>query len=397
MRKIINKIHLILGLTSGLVVFIVSLTGCLYVFEEEIRDFTQAKYLYVNPESKAKIPVNEAIAIVEKAFPKEKITQVRWKTAPENTTIVYTKSRQAISLNPYSGEVLGTRNMETDVLNVIEHIHTSLLLGDIGSEIIKWNVLIFFILLITGIILWFPKNVKFATNFTNYTNFFENNPALRQAFTVKWSARWKKINYDFHSVYGFYLSWILLFISLTGIWWMFDSVKDFVYWATDSKQTYKEKVFSTLPHAEKVKGEAQKVKLGEEPNNEETVRNNLTRTELIQRCYLHAAEHGKGFNQVFVSLPQDSLATIRVLFRYPYTSLVRNQSNFYYDQYSGKLLRADLYQNYSIADKVRSSNYDLHTGRMFGMTGKILAFLASLFATSLPITGFLIWWNKRKR
>ncbi len=381
MRKIINKIHLILGFTSGLVVFIVSLTGCLYVFEEEIRDFVQAKYLYVNPENKAKIPVNEAIAIVEKTFPKEKITQVRWKTAPENTIIVYTKSRKAISLNPYSGEILGTRNMETDVLNVIEHIHTSLLLGDIGSEIIKWNVLIFFILLITGVILWFPKNVKF----------------LKQAFTVKWSARWKKINYDFHSVYGFYLSWILLFISLTGIWWMFDSVKDFVYWATNSKQTYKEKVFSIPPHAEKVKDEVQKVKLGEQYDKEEITKNNLTKSKLILNCYLHAAKQGKGFNQVFVSLPQDSLATIRILFRYPYTSLVRNQSNFYYDQYSGKLLRADLYQNYSIGDKVRSSNYDLHTGRMFGMTGKILAFLASLFATTLPITGFLIWWNKRKR
>jgi uncharacterized iron-regulated membrane protein len=380
MKKIINKIHLILGLTSGLVVFIVSLTGCLYVFEEEIRDWTQAKYLYVSPENKAKIPVNEAIGVVEKAFPQEKITQVRWKTAPESTTIVYTKSRKAISLHPYSGEIIGTRDMETDVLNVIEHIHTSLLLGDIGSEIIKWNVLIFFVLLITGIILWFPRNVKF----------------LKQAFTVKWSARWKKINYDFHSVYGFYLSWILLFISLTGIWWMFDSVKDFVYWASNSKQTYKEKVISSPPDAEKTKGEIRQVKFGEESNNESIIKNVISKLTLVQQCYLHAAEQGKGFNQVFVTLPQDSLATIRVLFRYPYTSLVRNQSNFHYDQYSGKLLRADLYQNYSTGDKFRSSNYDLHTGRMFGMTGKILAFLASLFATSLPITGFMIWWNKRK-
>ncbi|MCU0389971.1 MAG: PepSY domain-containing protein [Thermoflexibacter sp.] len=381
MRKIINKIHLILGLTSGLVVFIVSLTGCLYVFEEEIRDFTQAKYLYVSPENKAKIPVNEAIGIVEKAFPQEKITQVRWKTAPESTVMVRTQSNKMISLHSYSGEVIGTRDMETDFLNVVEHIHTSLLLGEVGSEIIKWNVLIFFILLISGIILWFPKNVKF----------------LKQAFTIKWSARWKKINYDFHSVYGFYLSWILLFISLTGIWWMFDSVKDLVYWATNSKQIYKEKVVSTPPHTGKVKSEVQQVRFSEDTNNEAITKNNLTKSELVQHCYLHAAEQGKGFNQVFVNLPQDSLATIRVLFRYPYTSLVRNQSNFYYDQYSGKPLRADLYQNYSTGDKIRSSNYDLHTGRMFGITGKILAFLASLFATSLPITGFMIWWNKRKR
>lgn len=378
MRKIINKIHLILGLTSGIVVFIVSLTGCLYVFEEEIRNITQAKYLYVIPESKEKIGVNKVIDTVEKLFPREKITQVRWKTAPESTIMVRTKSNKMISIHPYSGEIIGTRDMETDFLNVVEHIHTSLLLGDVGSEIIKWNVLIFFILLMTGIVLWFPKNVKF----------------LKQAFTVKWSAKWKKVNYDFHSVYGFYMSWILLFVALTGIWWVFDSVKDFVYWATNSKQTYKEKVVSEVPKS-LPSNSIQKVNLNPNQSNSFSNEKMVEMKSLIQQCYLHAAKQGKGFNQVFITLPQDSLATIRVLFRYPYTSLVRNQSNFYYDQYSGKLLRADLYQNYSAGDKIRNSNYDLHTGRMFGILGKILAFLASLFATSLPITGFLIWYNKR--
>ncbi|SFF08823.1 PepSY-associated TM helix domain-containing protein [Thermoflexibacter ruber] len=378
MKKIINKVHLILGLTSGLVVFIVSLTGCLYVFEEEIRNLTQAKYLYVIPENKEKINVSQAISIVEKHFPKEKITQVRWKTAPESTIMVRTKSNKMISIHPYSGALIGVRDMETDFLNAVEHIHTSLLLGDIGSEIIKWNVLIFFILLITGLVLWFPKNVQ----------------VLKQALTVKWSAKWRKVNYDFHSIYGFYMSWILLPIALTGIWWTFDSVKDFVYWASNSKQIYKEKIVSEVPKS------LQNIDIQKTNSNinqlhdffDEKI---MERKSLIQQCYLHAAKQGEGFNQVFINLPQDSLATIRVLFRYPYTSLVRNQSNFYYDQYSGKLLRVDLYQNYSTGDKIRSSNYDLHTGKMFGIVGKILAFLASLFATSLPITGFLIWYNKR--
>jgi len=39
-------------------------------------------------------------------------------------------------------------------------------------------------------------------------------------------------------------------------------------------------------------------------------------------------------------------------------------------------------------------NYDLHTGGVLGITGKIIAFLASLIAASLPITGLLIWWHK---
>jgi uncharacterized iron-regulated membrane protein len=30
------------------------------------------------------------------------------------------------------------------------------------------------------------------------------------------------------------------------------------------------------------------------------------------------------------------------------------------------------------------------------MPGKILAFFISLICASLPVTGFLVWWNKKK-
>ena len=40
-KKVIGKLHLWLGLASGLIVFIVALTGCLYAFQAEIQDATQ--------------------------------------------------------------------------------------------------------------------------------------------------------------------------------------------------------------------------------------------------------------------------------------------------------------------------------------------------------------------
>ncbi|MBC8110454.1 MAG: PepSY domain-containing protein, partial [Verrucomicrobia bacterium] len=98
----------------------------------------------------------------------------------------------------------------------------------------------------------------------------------------------------------------------------------------------------------------------------------------------------------FVQLPQDSIAPIRLVLRYPY-QLVRKQNTLHFDQYSGKLLKTDLYKDFNTADKIRVSNYDLHTGQMFGIFGKTIWFMAALFAASLPITGFLIWWNKRKK
>ena len=39
--------------------------------------------------------------------------------------------------------------------------------------------------------------------------------------------------------------------------------------------------------------------------------------------------------------------------------------------------------------------YDIHVGRIAGLGGRVAAFLASLVAASLPVTGALIWWNRR--
>ena len=42
-------------------------------------------------------------------------------------------------------------------------------------------------------------------------------------------------------------------------------------------------------------------------------------------------------------------------------------------------------------------NYDIHTGAIIGLPGKILAFCAGLVVASLPVTGFTIWWGRRNK
>jgi uncharacterized iron-regulated membrane protein len=44
-KKTIGKLHLWLGLSTGLIVFIVSITGAMYVFKEEIQGIIRKVYL----------------------------------------------------------------------------------------------------------------------------------------------------------------------------------------------------------------------------------------------------------------------------------------------------------------------------------------------------------------
>ncbi|WP_226998944.1 PepSY domain-containing protein [Flavisolibacter tropicus] len=55
------------------------------------------------------------------------------------------------------------------------------------------------------------------------------------------------------------------------------------------------------------------------------------------------------------------------------------------------------YKDAVVADKPIRMNYDLHTGAIRGIAGKILVFCASLIAASLPVTRFYIWWGRRNK
>ena len=351
-------LHRWLGLISGIVVFIVAVSGCLYVFEEEGRDLFQRKYFYVNvPDDAIRKPLHEISAVVIKQYPNDSIAQIRFKEKANAAIIFHTKTGKAISVNPYNLEVTGARNLKTDFFNWILQLHMNLQMGKVGNEIVRWNVLIFFIMCVTGLIIWWPKQKRF----------------LKQALRINFkTTKWKRLNWDLHSVLGFYSLLVLLIISLTGIFWMFDWAKQFTAFATGSKQT------DTKPPVNKTKPGAE--------------------TFAMETAYEQAKELYPGAAQVFITNAANDKQPVRVLFRYPYT-IVRKQNTLFFDKHSGELLREDLYKNYTAYDKVMRSNYDFHTGRIriLGIGSKIIYFLASLFAASLPVTGFLIWWGRRKK
>lgn len=56
----------------------------------------------------------------------------------------------------------------------------------------------------------------------------------------------------------------------------------------------------------------------------------------------------------------------------------------------------DLFSNLPI-DNLRRFFYSLHTGTWGGLTTRILYFLTALSGGILPLSGYYLWWKKRKR
>lgn len=346
-RKVFHTLHLWLGLMSGALLALVALTGCVLAFEDELRFLTQGDLLYVEVQQKPQLNVAQVLDVIKQHNPGYKLNQVRYFGEPDKALQVYTRDRKIVAVNPYTGQVLGVRDMNTDPLYVILSFHRTLLLGKVGEEIIFWNVCIFLFMLVSGLFIWLPPRLKM----------------LGRNFSLKLSSPPKKRNYDLHRMLGLY-AWVPLFlIAITGI--------------------------SMASGGEK----GPKVKSTVLPDS---YRGQSTAARSMYDDALAQVYHGEPYNMLRVTFPADSAGVINIGIRYA-TSSFRKQSNFLFDRYTGKLLKTDPYQRKSAGQTFFGSSYEIHTGRILGIPGKIVMFLAGLVALSLPVTGFLIWRGKTRR
>lgn len=348
------QIHLWLGLATGLVVFIVSITGCIYVFEEEIRDFTQRDKLYVPLEQKPFIGLAAIIENFEKESNHAKLTNIKINNSrPDATVFVAGGKKKEYYFNPYTAALV--KKAKPDWLDIDEDLHRNLLLGEPGKFIMNWSVVIFVIMLISGWVLWFPNQMRL----------------LRQSLTIKWNASFKRVNYDLHNVLGFYASGVLIVIALSGLYFAFDNVKKGATFLTGSKLTKPVELAAT---AESLPSDSLPQRYGQ--------------------IYAAAMAQYPGARETALSIRKTGELRLRII--YP-SEWSRKQNVFYFDPATLQMSKYKLYKDFKLADKLESSNYDLHTGQMFGLFGKIVACIASLISASLPITGLIIWLKKKKK
>ena len=357
LKKIIRQLHLILGLSSGLVVMEVALAGATYAFEEEGRELFQHDFFHVQHAGATRLSFKQLTDSLKAAQPQFKVSNIRFKETADAAIVFYSKKDMAASMDPYTGKLIALQDLKKDFFSVVLLLHTHLLLGDTGAAIIKVNVLIFFIMCVSGLILWWPKQRRF----------------FKQAATINFKTRnWKRLNWDLHSVLGFYALLVLLIISSTGMFFVYDTVKNTAAFITGHPPVKKEA---------KVKVVAAQGKKGYNAD----------------KAYQYMTANYPGAMEVNI-YPGSKTEAIRVIMRYPYT-IVRQQNSVYFDPYTGAILKADLYKNNTAYDNIAASNYNLHTGRVhiIGIGTKIIYFLCGLIAASLPVTGVMMWLGKQKK
>ncbi len=362
-KKWFGKLHLWLGLSTGLIVFILGITGAINCFAPELQSLQP--YRTVKEESGAFLPPSQIQQIAENCLPGKSLQRIYYDARNKAVMVLFSKKDDytySVFINPYSGEVLKVRNNEKDFLSVVLQLHRTLLIP-IGHDIIRWSTVIFIFMMISGIILWWPKNKRTA----------------RQGFRIMWRAHPKRLNYDLHKVLGFYVTWIVIFTALTGLMFAFESFSGFVYKTAGADHSII-KINPPISDTTLKAGKSAAIDL---------VWNKI-QPELYQK-----------YATVMFVLPAVKNGSILVRAN-PEKETIYKSDFRYFDQYSGKEVPgAYLWGRYKdahvAADFIRRMNYDIHTGAIFGLPGRIALFFVALIVASLPITGFYFWLGKKRK
>lgn len=361
-KKAILFMHRWLGFISGLVVFIVSITGCIFCFQDEIQDAMHS-YRKVEVQSKPFLKPSVLHQQAVKYLPTGKVSGTIYNGTdrPALVGLVDKVGYHNIYINPYTGKVLHDDLLQRNFFIIVQYIHLYLLLPDnVGRIVVGTSVLIFVVLMITGIILWWPKR----------------KTDRKRSFTIKWGSRWRRVNYDLHNVLGFYSTAIALVLAVTGLSMSFEWVREGIYKGGNLGKTIaiERKEFKSDSTLKAVKQNVPAIDVAYATITQRSPQANML-------IFYGGATPGQALYGVAYEEP----------LRYSY------RDTYQFDQYTGKTLLYLPNTQKSLGLKLEDMNYDIHVGQIAGLTGKILAFIVSLICASLPLTGLIIYLGKRKK
>lgn len=399
-RKVFNDIHLWLGLSSGIVLILVCFSGTLYTFNTEITEMG-AKHLYkVSHVKQQALPTEQLINNVKQLdlgnitniqIPHDAQRSFQFTVRKEGDK---SKGGTSVFVDPYTGDILGTSkdpNAAKEFMSTMFSLHRWLLIDkietplsskytnrEIGSMISGWATIIFTLGCITGLVIWFPRRIK----------------SWKQGLKIKTTGNWKRTNHDLHNTLGFYSVILLLLMGITGPQW------SFTWYRTGLQKTlgtYKEQPVAQNQGKTEKSERSEKAAKNDKQVQEENEDNIKDLPSIsIEEVVLATSKALSYDGNVNISLPKSS--------KEPY-QVSKTKVGFFApaagDKVTisavGEIEKVEKFTDKPINERIAGSIKAIHVGNVYGTFTKILYFIACLIATSLPVTGTMIWINKMKK
>jgi uncharacterized iron-regulated membrane protein len=366
LRSITRQIHLWLGLSAGLILALVGLSGAGLVFSEQmVRNETPSFFADVGPREWK--PVSTWIADAETKYPD--LAPLKFVFGPgaipmpTGVPVIFKKTEvngeerhTLISIDPVKGVALQRINAEDTWSGWLVIFHKELLADELGALIIAIAAIVGLVSVITGVYLWWPKLGRWGL-----------------AFRLRRGARGAALLYDLHSVPAVWLLLPLALALLSGLYIQKpDWIDPIVRVASDIRE---------LPPATAVSSPA-----GTCP----------TPTSLDEAVAL-ARQGREGDVLRHAYLPMGPTGTYDIEFRAPDANPRADGDRIYVDAHCPKILAAVTVDTMTFGELTKSWTWPIHADLLLGWVGKTILFLTGLMLPLLFATGLLFWLKTRRR
>lgn len=393
MKKIFRKIHLWLSVPFGLIITLVCFSGAMLVFENEANEWFRRDLYYVETVKGSPLPMDKLLEKVATTLPDSvSVTGVSISSDPGRAyQVSLSKPRRAsLYVDQYTGEVKG-KSERSGFFMFMFRMHRWLLDSmNPGNEGIFWgkmivgvSTLLLVFVLISGIVIWWPRTRK----------------ALKNSLKITATKGWRRLWYDLHVAGGMYALIFLLAMALTGLTWSFPWYRTAFYkvfgvevqqraaQGHEQKSDAQKRNTKLAAHREK-KREGNEVRKGERsrrPENNHSDMYSVTSPFVYwQEIYDKLRRQNPEYKQISISSGTASVSFNRF-------GNQRASDRYSFNTDNGEFTETSLYQHQDKSGKIRGWIYSVHVGNWGGMFTRILTFIAALLGSALPLTGYYLW------
>jgi len=347
---IFKKIHRLLGLSSAFILIVIGITGSILSFEQEVLAYLNKHTYKVSISTKEKLPIVKLLETFEKQHKNEKIDKIKFSNTTNKSLVIFSHDTQTNKklthhINPYNSDIL-EKEEGISFFRTVESIHRTLLLKEFGKNIVGITVIIFLVLILSGILLLVIKYKR------KLTKMF--------VFNIK---RKGNLLSNIHATLGIWIFPFYLVSILSGLNWSYPFYNNTLY---------------KLLQIEKTQQNIKKEKTQGSPTIENVSKAIKMFNDEVQQMYSYSLLKIPSNGSVYSFLYMDEQAKHR-----------RERNTLVLDINSQEILRHERFENKPFKEQIMISMLTIHTGEYFGLIGKIVMFISTLFLSILCISGIL--------
>jgi sulfite reductase (NADPH) flavoprotein alpha-component len=355
------QLHWFIGITAGTVLVIIGLSGATLAFKEELLDVMNPGVRHVAVETRAPLTPAQLgnIAATEHGQRVASITMYaeagaapRMFFAPKNGQ----RRGESIYLHPYTG---ATQPALTGAgfFEWTESLHRWLLLPrDPGRQVAGALALCLLGLALSGLYLRWPRRPL------DWRTWLTFDPALKG----------RSFLWNLHAVAGTWCLVVYVALTLTGIYWSYDVVRDNIdAWA------------------------GKPPRMAQAPTKKGTGKEKAPAVDISQ-AWSSFQQHAPGWTLASVRMPAHAGEAVQFTWLASDAPHERARSRMSIAPADGTLTENEPYRQQGLGARLVNIIYPLHMGTYFGLPGRIIVTVASLGLPLFAITGWMLYLGRRK-